>query len=208
MTKQTNNIGAAMAGGKGGKKRDKGDEFFPTAEGTTRALVPVLRKIGWPNGVWENACGEGHISKQLIAAGFDVFSTNLTDRGYGVRGLDFLATNHSPMPSIVTNPPFSLGDEFLVHALTVLEIEHVAMLLPNGIFHAQDRVKLFHLHRPSLILPLTWRLDVTGAGAPTMNCCWYVWTSLVPPIEGFWPLTSDEPHPGRYDNWEEMRALQ
>jgi hypothetical protein len=202
------NIGAAMAGGGGKAKPANPDEFFPTAEGTTRAVIPVLREIGWPNDVWECAAGEGHVSKQLTAAGFDVWSTNLTDRGFGTRGVDFLATVHSPAASIVTNPPFSLSDEFLVHALTVLEIEHVCLLLPNGIYHAQSRVKLFELHKPSLILPLTWRLDVTGGGAPTMNCCWYVWTTLVPPIEGYRPLVSAEDHPGRYDNWEEMRALQ
>jgi len=203
------NIGAAMAGGKSTKdKPENPDEFFPTAEGTTRALMPVLRKIGWPNRVWENACGAGHISKELIKSGFDVISTNLVDRGYGWRGKDFLKETDALAPSIVTNPPFSLSDEFLVHAITVLGIEHVAMLLPNGIWHAQDRVKLFKVHRPSLILPLTWRLDVTGEGAPTMNCCWYVWTTLVPPIEGFYPLVSNEKHPGRYDNWQEMKALQ
>jgi hypothetical protein len=168
----------------------------------------VLRSIGWPNDVWECACGEGHMSKQLLNAGFDVMSTNLTDRGYGTRGVNFLETTHSPMSSMLTNPPFTLSDEFLVHALTVLGIEHVGMLLPNGIWHAQDRVKLFRFHTPSLILPLTWRLDVTGAGAPTMNCCWYIWTTLLPPIEGYYPLTSAEDHPGRYDNWRETKALQ
>jgi hypothetical protein len=203
----TNNIGAAMAGGKGGK-REKGDEFFPTAEGTTRALIPVLRGLEWPESVWECACGEGHISKQLSEAGFDVFSTNLIERGFGTTGVDFLKTVYSPCKSIVTNPPFSLSDEFVVHALTVLEVEHLALLLPNGIFHAQDRVKLFDLHRPSLILPLTWRLDVTGAGAPTMNCCWYVWSSNAPPIRGYYPLTSNEKHPGRYDDWADRQALQ
>lgn len=194
------NIGAAMAGGK--SKKDKPlnpDEFYPTAEGTTRALIPVLRRIGWPNKVWENACGEGHISKQLIAEGFEVFSTNLTDRGYGRIGVNFLSQHNALAPSIVTNPPFSLSDEFLVHAITVLGIEHIAMLLPNGIWHAKNRVELFHLHKPSLILPCTWRLDVTGAGAPTMNVAWYIWTTLVPPIEGYYPLVSDEKHPGRYD---------
>ncbi|WP_216073129.1 hypothetical protein, partial [Acinetobacter nosocomialis] len=78
-----------MNGGNG--KREKGDEFFPTAERTTRALIPTLREIGWPNDVWENACGAGHISKQLLAAGFNVFSSNLTDRGYGRIGVNFLS---------------------------------------------------------------------------------------------------------------------
>lgn len=192
------NIGAAMAGGKAGKK-DKGDEFFPTPEGTTRALVPELRAIGWPNDVWECACGEGHISKQLKKAGFDVTSTSLTKRGFGRSGIDFLKTKKPLASSVITNPPFSLSDDFLVHALMVLEIDHVAMLLPSGIYHAQNRVKLFELHTPSLILPMTWRLDVTGAGRPTMNCSWYIWTSLLPPVRGFRPLTSTEKHPGRYD---------
>lgn len=191
------NIGAAMAGGKA--KRDKGDEFFPTPEGTIRALIPVLREIGWPNHVWECACGEGHISKQLVAADFIVSSTNLTDRGYGLRGADFLKQTSAAAPSIITNPPFSLADEFVVHAMTVLSIEHIALLLPSGIFHAQGRVKFFEMHPPSLILPCTWRIDVTGGGAPTMNVSWYVWTSLLPPIRGYRPLTSDEKHPGRYD---------
>lgn len=191
------NIGAAMNGGNG--KREKGDEFFPTAEGTTRALIPTLREIGWPNDVWENACGAGHISKQLLAAGFNVFSSNLTDRGYGRIGVNFMSQDRPLAPSIITNPPFSLSDEFLVHAQTILGIDHIAMLLPSGLYHAKNRVELFAMHKPSLILPLTWRLDVTGEGRPTMNCSWYIWTTLLPPIRGFQPLTSTEKHPGRYD---------
>ncbi len=188
-----------MAGGGGKKKADNPDEFFPTAEGTTRALIPVLHEIGWPNQVWENACGAGHISKELLAAGFKVKSTNLTDRGYGMIGVNFLSQEKAIAPSIVTNPPFSLADDFLVHAITMLGIEHVAMLLPNGIYHAKGRVESFEIHKPSLILPLTWRLDVTGEGNPTMNCSWYIWTSLLPPIQGYRPLVSPEQHPGRYD---------
>lgn len=99
----------------------------------------------------------------------------------------------------MTNPPFSLSDEFLVHALVVLGIEHIAMLLPNGIYHAQNRVKLFEAHKPALILPCTWRIDVSGQGAPTMNVAWYIFTSLLPPIRGYYPLVSSEKTPGRYD---------
>jgi hypothetical protein len=193
------NIGAAMAGGGGKKNADNPDEFFPTAEGTTRAFMPVLREIGWPNDVWECACGEGHMSKELIKGGFKVVSTNLTDRGYGLRGVDFLKQQTAVASSIVTNPPFSLADDFVAHALTWLGIEHVALLLPNGIYHAKNRMKLFEAYKPSLILPLTWRLDVTSAGNPTMNCSWYVWTALLPPISGYYPIGSTEKHPGRYD---------
>jgi hypothetical protein len=192
-----NNIGAAMNGGNG--KREKGDEFFPTPEGTTRAALFWLIQAGFPKHVWECACGEGHISKVLTAAGYNVFSSNLTDRGYGRIGVNFLSQTKAFAPAVVTNPPFSLSDEFIVHALTVLGIEYLALLLPSGIFHAKDRVKLFRLHTPSLILPLTWRLDVTGQKRPTMNCSWYIWTPDLPPIEGFYPCVSEEKLPGRYD---------
>lgn len=123
------NIGRAMAGGKKKKKAENPHEFFPTPEGTTRALIPVLRKIGWPDRIWEIACGEGHCSKQLEAGGFNVFSSDLINRGYGRPGVNFLSQTKALAPSIVTNPPFSLADEMLVHALVMLGIEHVCFLL-------------------------------------------------------------------------------
>ncbi len=193
------NIGASMAGGGGKKKADNPHEYYPTPEGTTRALIPVLREIGWPDHIWEIACGEGHCSKQLEAGGFNVFSSDLVNRGYGRPGVNFLSQTKALAPSIITNPPFSLADEMLVHALVMLGIEHVAFLLPSGYVHAKSRVRLYAAHKPSLILPLTWRLDVTGAGAPTMNCSWYIWTSLLPPVRGFEPLVSTEKMPGSYD---------
>jgi hypothetical protein len=196
--KAPQNIGAAMAGGKGARVRDPHD-FYPTPEGTTRALLPVLSRIGWPNSVWECACGKGHISKILAANGYFVKSTDLISRGYGQAGVNFLRQNTTLAASIITNPPFKHAVDFLVHAQTVLGVEHVAFLLPSGFWHAKERVPIFNLHRPSHIIPLTWRLDVTGEGAPTMNCMWVIWSSLAPPIEGFFPLVSSEAKPGRYD---------
>lgn len=39
--------------------------------------------------VYEPSCGEGHLSKWLVAHGHDVLSTDIVDRGYGVGGIDF-----------------------------------------------------------------------------------------------------------------------
>ena len=36
--------------------------------------------------VWEVACGEGHLSKRLSEFGYDVKSTDLIYRGFGVGG--------------------------------------------------------------------------------------------------------------------------
>lgn len=46
--------------------------------------------------LWECACGEGHLSKKLTALGYDVKSTDLIDRGFGVGGGRFL-TGKQPL---------------------------------------------------------------------------------------------------------------
>ncbi|WP_041787782.1 hypothetical protein [Rhodomicrobium vannielii] len=55
-------------------------EFYPTPPEATRALLSVERFDG---PIWEPACGTGWISEELIAAGYDVLSTDLVNYGYG-----------------------------------------------------------------------------------------------------------------------------
>ena len=40
--------------------------------------------------VWEPACGQGHLSERLKQYGYEVYSTDLIDRGYGDGVFDFL----------------------------------------------------------------------------------------------------------------------
>ena len=90
------------------------DDFYATPEGTTRALLAV-EEIVYP--AWEPACGQGHISK-LLDGGL-VFSSDLVDRGYGVVK-DFLEDDgESSAETIITNPPFSLFQEFAEKGLKV-----------------------------------------------------------------------------------------
>lgn len=37
--------------------------------------------------VWECSCGQGHLSEVLNKNGYNVKSTDLIDRGYGIGGL-------------------------------------------------------------------------------------------------------------------------
>ena len=79
------------------------DGYHPTPPRGSRAL---LARESFEGVVWECACGDGAISRILEAAGFDVFSTYLVDRGYGRGGHDFLADNTTLADHIVTNPPY------------------------------------------------------------------------------------------------------
>lgn len=95
------------------------DGFYPTPPRGVRAL---LAHEAFAGVIWECACGDGAISRILEAAGFEVISTDLVDRGYGRGGHDFLADHATLVDHIVTNPPFSpprgLAARFVEHALT------------------------------------------------------------------------------------------
>lgn len=74
------------------------------------------------NTIWEPACGCGNISKVLRSNGYEVISSDLQDRGFGLSGVDFLDSVTVPerCNTIITNPPYSLANEFILHAMDIL----------------------------------------------------------------------------------------
>ena len=68
----------------------------------------LLRHVRLRGPVWEPCCGDGAMSTVLEAAGHQVVSTDLMDRGFGTPDVDFLACRDVPgqCRSIVTNPPY------------------------------------------------------------------------------------------------------
>ena len=91
-------------------------EFYPTPPAAIRALLSVERFEG---SIWEPACGNGAIAREMIASGYDVTSTDIADWGYGTSGLDFLSAETPRGVNIVTNPPYGYGlaDAFVRQAL-------------------------------------------------------------------------------------------
>ena len=64
--------------------------------------------------------------------GYEVISTDLIDRGYGVSGIDFLKTNKlEDCAVIMTNPPYKYANEFILHALEILPVGGEAIFLMN-----------------------------------------------------------------------------
>ena len=161
-----------MAGANPTKGRVKND-FYPTEPEATQALINH-EGAGLPQQIWEPACGNGAMSKVLIASGRTVFSSDLIDRGYGDRFVNFLLTDNAVFPAICTNPPFELAEEFIRHAHK-LRVRYLALILKAQYWHADCRAGLFALFPPSRIYALTWRLDFLGLGAPTMDRIWCVW---------------------------------
>ncbi len=61
------------------KEERQEDDYYATEP---RAVGLLLSKEHFNSNIWECACGEGHLSDVLKAAGYTVFSSDIVDRGY------------------------------------------------------------------------------------------------------------------------------
>ena len=84
------------------------------------AIEDLIKYEKFEGKIWECSCGDGAISEPLIKAGYDVYSSDLIDRGYGETGVDFLKTD-KVYDNIITNPPFKLGQDFTLHGLKLVK---------------------------------------------------------------------------------------
>lgn len=188
-------LGVAMCGGAQKRARREND-FYPTEPDAVHALMAAIGDDleGWsvmtglPVQFHEPACGDGAISKVLEGYGYDVLSTDLVDRGYGTPGIDYLKCTES-RPFVITNPPFFLAEEFIQRAFDMGAIR-VYMLLKSTFFHASGRSDLFNGTPLRRNMPLTWRLDFTGEGSPTMECSWFEWVAGYRGYPEYGPLLS------------------
>ncbi len=165
---------------------NRGSEFRPHDDhyNTPReASVPFIRVAWLPETVWEPACGEGALSKVLEDHGHSVISTTLFDRGYGTTGVNFLACKDLMASAIVTNPPFAIIDEFVVHALR-LNPDVLAIFAKTKFVEGADRYREIHSRRPfSVQYQFIERIrffagDTPIADQPGWNTeafAWFVW---------------------------------
>ena len=123
------------------------EDYYATEPAATDWLCK-LEQFRSP--ILEPSCGEGHISRQLIAHGYEVVSRDLVDRGYG-EVADFLFFNDEKWDGdIITNPPYALAQEFVEKALQMISPGHkVAMFLKLTFLAGQSRREMFKNTPPS-----------------------------------------------------------
>jgi len=132
--------------------------------------------------ILEPSCGEGHISRQLIRAGYEVVSRDLADRGYG-EVADFLSADNTHWEGdIVTNPPYSFAQEFVEKALAIIPGgRKVAMFLKLTFLEGKRRAALFENHPPRRIWVSHARLlcakngDFEHSPWRATAYAWFVW---------------------------------
>ncbi|KKQ10207.1 MAG: hypothetical protein US20_C0002G0008 [Candidatus Pacebacteria bacterium GW2011_GWF1_36_5] len=129
--------------------------------------------------IWECACGDGVMAEIIQKYNKYVICTDLYDYGYGEFGIDFLKTEKRLANTIITNPPFKLAEQFIIHAYEI-GINTMALLLKLSFLEGQKRKKLFSVLPPKEILVFSKRLTMTRNGEPSRNggmiaFAWYIW---------------------------------
>lgn len=118
-------------------------DFYATDPFAVTKAIPMFQEIGLSRHVWECACGEGHLAKELEKHGYAVKSTDIADRGYG-EVLDFLNTDCRWHGDILTNPPFKYASEFVEHAMDLIEDGRLAVFfLKVQFLETAKRAELF-----------------------------------------------------------------
>ena len=155
------------------------EDYYATEPKATKWLCRLEQFDGR---ILEPSCGEGHISEVLKAAGYDVVSRDLVDRGYG-EVADFLAIDNLAFDgNIVTNPPYRYAQEFVEKALSIIpEGKKVAMFLKLTFLEGQARRHLFRTTPPIRVWVSSSRLkcamngDFSSMGGSAQAYAWFVW---------------------------------
>jgi len=126
------------------------NDYYSTPLESFTPLIPYIKQLGVS--CFEPACGDGRLVTALRENGITAWGRDIAIDGY-----DFLqdANCNMGIHCIVTNPPFSLAQEFVTHA--VANSENVFMLLPLNFLGAQKRKEWWKLHEPGAIFVLSER---------------------------------------------------
>lgn len=167
------------------------NDFYSTDPKALKIFLDKLKKDGIElnHYVWECACGNGALSEVLINHGYDVWSTDLEDRGYGLPGYNFLTCERLPFGKfdnikwdILTNPPYKYAQEFVEHAIDLVNNgSYVIMFLKIQFLEGKERRKLFDKYPPKYVYvnsarQICYLNGDTSKKMSSATCyCWYIW---------------------------------
>lgn len=177
--------GYVLAGTSQSRERAE-DDYYATPHIATEML---LDNVSFSGDFLEPCVGGGHIAdviKKYYTT--EVFGCDLVDRGYPTTFVaDFLTQKFDrKFDNIITNPPYSLAQEFLEKGMEVVNDNgKIAMFLKIQFLEGAKRKEMFKKYPPKYIYVFSkrqnpWRNGsaVDEKGKPwssTMCFAWFVW---------------------------------
>jgi hypothetical protein len=150
----------------------KGEDFYPTRRYVT---VSLLERETFSDPILEPCCGDGAIAKVLEQRNYSCLAYDLNPRGYGIKQ-DFFSYKER-IDSIITNPPFKLAEQFLIHSKKVATSK-IAFLLKTVFLEGKNRYELFQDRRFPLkcIYQFAKRISFDPMQTSGMLAfAWFVW---------------------------------
>lgn len=135
------------------------------------ALDPLLPHLKPEWRIWECACGTGNLVDGLYQAGHIVLGTDIQN------GHDFLVWQpRDEYDCIITNPPFSLKQEFLTRCYQLGK--PFALLLPLTTFETRKRQDLFKKYGVQVIFfdkRINFETPSGKGGGAWFASAWFTW---------------------------------
>lgn len=180
------------------------DEFQTPPE----ALEPLWSYLPPSWVIWEPACGKGNIVNAFCSRGYRVLASELYPKDslnpgeWGdarvTMGKDFLTwAPADPWRAIVTNPPYSLKDEFLARCYALGR--SFALLMPLTALEGKARQALYRRFGLELIIPPERVRYETPNGtkgkdsSPHFASAWFTWGLNLPSPLTFWERPTLQP---------------
>ena len=148
-----------MAGVDVQNRREK-DDFYPTPIFATQSLLDREKFIG---NIWECACGTGKMSEVIKENGYEVMSSDLIDRGYGESNIDFLKSEKK-VDNIITNPPFKLSQDFVLHGLKLVKNKLAVFNKLNFLEGIRRKEKIFNQNKLKNVYVFSRRVSFVKEG--------------------------------------------
>lgn len=155
------------------------NDFYATDPLAGKLLLEILPEL---NNIWECACGEGHLAKVFNSAGKLAKATDLIDRGYGNVENFLLCSESYRNGDIVTNPPYIYAQQFVEHALSLVDTgRYVCMFLKVLFLEGKARKKLFSQYPPKTVYISSSRINCAKNGdfksytSSAIAYAWFVW---------------------------------
>lgn len=155
------------------------DDYYATEPKAAELLLEIMPGL---NNIWECACGEGHLAKEFDKAGKLGKATDLIDRGYGTIEDFLLCREPYNDGDIVTNPPYKYAQQFVEHALELVDVgRYVCMFLKVLFLESRSRKELFTKFPPKVIYVSSSRINCAKNGdfetytSSAIAYAWYIW---------------------------------
>lgn len=156
-------------------------DFYATEPKAVKFLLEMEK---FNNTIWECACGQGHLSDEMKRLGYNVFSSDIIERGYADLILDFIGidNNKETEMDIITNPPYRYANDFILKAMQILKNGNkLALFLPIRYLEGKERKQIFKTFPPKVVYVSSSRLKCAiNAEFDKMACsavsyAWFVW---------------------------------